>query len=228
LGFVLYALNWLVMRVLFRLRVTGVERLPETRPFLITPNHVSFLDALTIAAALPWRQLGHVYWSGGVLRLFSGPLARLFSRAMHLFPVDSRHPDAALETAVRVLRSGNILVWFPEGWRSPDGSLQRFLPGIGQLLISSGAPAVPTYIAGTFEALPRERRIPKFSRITVTFGRPEAVASLRASSTGRTDEERVANGLRQCLIALGVEAGGIAGPAVVADHSDDPVSSARH
>jgi long-chain acyl-CoA synthetase len=87
LGFVLYVLNWLVMRVLFRLRFTGVERLPETGPFLITPNHVSYLDALAIAAALPWRQLWQVYWSGGVLLLFSSPLARLFSRAVHLFPV---------------------------------------------------------------------------------------------------------------------------------------------
>ena len=225
LGFVLYALNWLFMRGLFHLRPTGVERLPGTRPFLITPNHVSYLDALAIAAALPWRQLWHVYWSGGVLLLFSSPLARLFSRAMHLFPIDSRHPDAALETAVRVLRSGNILVWFPEGWRSPDGSLQRFLPGIGQLLLRSGAPAVPAYITGAFEALPRARRIPKFRRITVTFGRPEPVASLCARGIGRTDEERVANALRQCLIALAVEASGTAGPAVVADHPADPVSS---
>ena len=227
LGFVLYALNWLVMRALFRLRFTGVARLPETGPFLITPNHVSYLDALAIAAALPWRQLWQVYWSGGVLLLFCSPLARLFSRAVHLFPVDSMHPDAALETAVRVLRSGNILVWFPEGWRSPDGSLQRFLPGIGQLLMRSGAPAVPAYIAGAFEALPRERRIPKFCRITVTFGRLEPVASLRANGIGRTDEERVVNGLRQCLIALGAESDGTAGAAVVADQPADPVSSAR-
>ena len=64
LGFVLYALNWLVMRGLFRLRFTGVERLPETGPFLITPNHVSYLDGLAIAAALPWRRLRHLYWAG--------------------------------------------------------------------------------------------------------------------------------------------------------------------
>jgi long-chain acyl-CoA synthetase len=225
LGFVLYALNWLFMRGLFRLRFTGVERLPEAGPFVITPNHVSYLDALAIAATLPWRQLWHVYWSGGVLLLFSSTVARQFSRAMHLFPVDSRHPDAALETAVRVLRSGNILVWFPEGWRSPDGSLQRFLPGIGQLLTRSGAPAVPAYIAGAFEALPRGRRIPKFRRITVTFGRPEPVASLRASGIGRTDEERAANALRQCVIALGVEAAGAAEPPIAAGQPADTVST---
>jgi len=212
LGFGLYIIDWLVMRGLFRLRVIGAERLPATGPFVITPNHVSYLDALAIAAALPWRRLRHVYWAGDVLRLFSNPLSRLFSRAMHLFPVDSRHPDAALETAARVLRSGNVSVWFPEGWRSPDGRPQRFLPGIGQLLLHSGTPAVPTYIAGTFAALPRDRRIPKFCRISVTFGCPEPVASLRASGIGRTDEERVADGLRQCVVALDAESSGTMSP----------------
>jgi long-chain acyl-CoA synthetase len=227
LGFVLYALNRLVMRALFRLRFTGVETLPETGPFLITSNHVSYLDGLAIAAALPWRRLRHLYWAGDVLRLFSNPLARLFSQAMHLFPVDTRHPGAALEIATRVLSAGNVQVWFSEGWRSPDGSLQRFLPGIGQLLMRSGAPAVPAYIAGAFDALPRSRRIPKFCRITVTFGRPEPVASLRSRGIGRTDEERVANALRQCVIALGVGAGGTVDPAVVDDRPADPVSSTR-
>jgi long-chain acyl-CoA synthetase len=120
-----------------------------------------------------------------------------------------------------------VQVWFPEGWRSPDGSLQRFLPGIGQLLLRSGAPAVPAYIAGAFDALPRGRCMPKFCRITVTFGRPEPVASLRASGIGRTDEERIANALRQSVIALGVAADGTTEPGVTAGRPSDPVSSAR-
>jgi long-chain acyl-CoA synthetase len=64
-AFMLYALNRLVMRGLFRLQLTGFERLPETGPFVITPNHVSYLDGLVMAAALPWRRLRHVYWSVG-------------------------------------------------------------------------------------------------------------------------------------------------------------------
>jgi long-chain acyl-CoA synthetase len=222
-AFMLYAVNRLLMRGLFRLQLTGLERLPETEPFLITPNHVSYLDGLVIAAALPWRRLRHVYWSVGVLGFFSNPLARLFSRTTHLFPVDSRHPAAALEIATRVLKAGNVQVWFPEGWRSPDGRLQRFLPGIGELLMRSGVPVVPTYIAGAFEALPRGRHIPKLHRITVTFGHPEPVGSLRATGTGRTDEERVANALRQSLIALGAETGGTAGLAATADHPANSV-----
>jgi long-chain acyl-CoA synthetase len=69
-AFMLCAVNRLLMRGLFRLQLTGLERLPETEPFLITPNHVSYLDGLVIAAALPWRRLRHVYWSVGVLGFF--------------------------------------------------------------------------------------------------------------------------------------------------------------
>jgi len=224
-GFFLYALNWVVMRGVFRLHVTGAERLPAAGPFLITPNHLSYLDGMAIAAALPLRRLRHVFWSVGVLGLFFNPFARVVSRATHLFPVDAMHPAAGLDAAAQVLKAGNVQVWFPEGWRSPDGSLQRFLPGIGQLLLRSGAPVVPAYIAGAFDALPRSRRIPKFHRITVTFGCPEQVATLRARGIGRTDEERVANALRQCVIALGAETGGTAGPAVVADHPSNPIGS---
>jgi long-chain acyl-CoA synthetase len=225
-GFFLYALNWVVMRGLFRLQVTGAERLPAAGPLVITPNHVSYLDGMVIAAALPLRRLRHVFWSVGVLGVFFNPLARVVSRATHLFPVDAMHPAAGLEAAARV-KAGNVQVWFPEGWRSPDGRLQRFLPGIGQLLLRSGAPAVPAYIAGAFDALPRARHVPKLHRITVTFGHLESVASLRARGIGRTDEERVVDALRQCVIALGAKADGTAGPAVVADHAANPVGSAR-
>jgi len=198
-----YALNRLVLRCFFRLSVTGVESLPRSGPFVITPNHVSYLDGLAIAAALPFRQARRVYWAGDFRLLFSNPLARTLARAAHIFPVDALQPGAALDAANRVLEAGNAQVWFPEAWRSPDGTLQRFLPGIGELLLKSGAPAVPAYIAGAFEALPRHRRLPRFHRISILFGEPVAADALRGAAAGATDAEKVANALRQRVTALG-------------------------
>ena len=216
LAIALYGLNRLVMRGLFRLRVTGAERLPATGAFVITSNHVSDLDGMAIAAALPWSRFRRLYWAGDAVRMFASPLARLFCRAMHVFPVDANHPGAALESARRVLSAGHAQVWFPESWRSPDGRLQRFLPGIGLLLLRSGAPAVPAYLGGAFEALPRGRRIPRLRQITVAFGSPEPVEMLRAAGAGRTDEERIADALRQRVIELGAASGGLA----EAEHPD--------
>jgi long-chain acyl-CoA synthetase len=203
----LYALNWLAMRALFRLRATGVEGLPGSGPFVITPNHVSYLDGLAIAAALPFRRFRQLYWAGDVRLLFCNPLARAFARAVHVFPVDATYPDAALHAADRVLRAGNAQVWFPEGWRSPDGTLQRFLPGIGELLLRSRAPVVPAYIGGAFAALPRHRHLPRFKRISVIFGSPYWPEALRVVGPGGTDEERIANALRAQVSALGEATG---------------------
>jgi len=69
-----------------------------------------------------------------------------------------------------VLARGEALIWFPESWRSPDGSLQEFLPGIGVLAARSGATIVPAFIDGAFEAMPRDRRLPRLVPIRVRFG----------------------------------------------------------
>ena len=226
LAMALYALNWLVMRALFQLRAMGVKELPAAGAFVITSNHVSDLDGLVIAAALPWSRFRRLYWAGDAVRMFSNPLNRVFCRAVHVFPVDAKFPGATLESARRVLQAGHVQVWFPEAWRSPDGRLQRFLPGIGQLLLGSGASAVPTYIAGAFDALPRGRRIPKLRRITVAFGSAEPVEVLRGGGTGRTDEERISTALRDRVAALGVAA--VATPeAAAADPAEGRTDSIR-
>ena len=128
--------------------------------------------------------------------MFSNPLSRFFCRAVHVFPVDENYPGAAIESARRVVEGGNVHVRFPEAWLSPDGRLQRFLPGIGQLLLCSRVPAVPAYIGGAFEALPRNRRIAQLRQVTVAFGAPAPVETLRAAGNGRTDQERIACGDR--------------------------------
>jgi long-chain acyl-CoA synthetase len=226
LAMALYALNWLVMHALFRLRATGVKELPATGAFVITSNHVSDLDGLVIAGALPWSRFRGLYWAGDAVRMFSNPLNRVFCRAVHVFPVDAKFPGATLESARRVLQAGHVQVWFPEAWRSPDGRLQRFLPGIGQLLLGSGASAVPTYIAGAFDALPRGRWIPKLRRITVAFGAAEPVDVLRGGGTGRTDEERISTALRDRVAALGAAA--VATPeAAAADPAEGRTDSIR-
>jgi long-chain acyl-CoA synthetase len=209
LALALYGLNRLLMRGLFKLHVSGAEKLPERGAFVITSNHVSDLDGLVMAAALPWSQFRRLYWAGDLVRMFSNPLNLLFCRAIHVFPVDANHPGAVLEAGRRVLKAGGVQVWFPEAWRSPDGMLQRFLPGIGQLLLRSGAPAVPAFIEGAFEALPRGRRVPKVHQITAAFGHPEPVDVLRVVGTGRTDEERIAGALRQRVAALAGRVGSL-------------------
>ncbi len=206
-GLLLYGLNVAAMRGLFRIRAIGLEHVPMQGACVLAPNHVSDLDPLAIAAVLRPSRLRRLYWAGDIVRLFYNGASRLFCRAVHLFPVDERHPSSAVDTAARVLAAGRAQVWFPEGWRSPDGRLQRFMPGIGQLLLRSGAPVVPVFIAGAFEALPRGRRIPRLRPITVLFGRPVDAAELLAEWPDGSDEARVAAALRERVRRLAEDAG---------------------
>jgi len=192
----LAACNRAILRSLFRLRVVGVENVPADGPCLICPNHASYLDPPAIAAALPSSVLQQTWWAGWTGIMFSGRLARAFSRLTQVMPVD---PDRAVASSLAwggaVLDHGRYLVWFPEGSRSYDASVQRFLPGIGALLKAHPATVVPAYIAGTFEAWPRTRRWPERHPITVIFGAPFTPAA-----TARPED--VAQEIRQRVIAL--------------------------
>lgn len=191
-----YALLALAMRGYFRLTVEGSGNLPRTGPFLIAANHVSDLDPGLLLAALPRGLRRRLRWGGDSGRLFRSPLRRWISRVMGIFPVDERRPQTALDGALTVLRAGAVLPWFPESWRSPDGTLQRFMPGVGQIMLDTDISAVPTYIDGAFAALPRGRRLPKRVGVTIRFGRPIRMRDL--ALTGPEDEwpAKIADALR--------------------------------
>jgi long-chain acyl-CoA synthetase len=189
-----------VCALLFRLRVDGLDRVPTAGPLVIAPNHVSDLDPVVLGAALDRAHTEHLVWSGDRARLFENRAGRLLARLARMFPVDDRAPAASLQVAAEVLAQGRVLVWFPEEWRSPDGRLQRFLPGVGRLLADSGGRVVPCWIDGTFQAMPRGARLPRPYAVTVRFGEP---IDLEALGGADADAETIAARLRDRVAALG-------------------------
>jgi long-chain acyl-CoA synthetase len=201
-----YAVDRLLLRLVFGLHVSGREHLPRTGPVIIAPNHASYLDPLAIAAALPWRLLPATHWAGWTAILFQGRLWRLLSRATRVFPVDpDRGPAAALACGRAVLARGDVLVWFPEGRRSRTGAMAPFLPGVGVLMAGSRCAVVPAWIEGSFRAWPWNARWPRPARISVRFGPPLAVEDLVARQRGEPDPAALAAALRG---AVGRLAGG--------------------
>ncbi len=201
-GLAAYGIAWLIMRLVFRLRVAGRDALPPPGGYIVVANHVSDLDPLALAAALPYRHMRKVFWGGDAAYLFWIPLSGAFWRALHVFPVDERKPAEALARATAVLTAGNALVWFPEGWRSPTGELQHFLPGIGKIVAESGRPVVPAYIQGTFEALPRGRKWPRRHPVAVRFGAPIEIHALEGGSP-EARYARIAETLHETVAELG-------------------------
>jgi long-chain acyl-CoA synthetase len=199
----LYAVNWFVLRVLFRLEIRWESPLPSHGRLVFAPNHTSYLDPLAVAAAFDLQALRRTYWAGWTAILFRGPLMRAVSRAANVLPIDpDRDPGAALDLARSVLRLDRRLVWFPEGRRSPTGEIMAFLPGVGLLLSETGAKAVPVRIGGTYAAWPRTRRWPRLRRLSIVFGRPIAADELARCGQGSDVNTRIANALRDAVAGL--------------------------
>lgn len=165
-------LVYLLMRVLLRLEVHGRENLPPRGPFLICPNHLSFIDPLVVIGALPYRLFRHTFFLG-YSAIFQKGVMGLLARLAGVVPVDA---DANLLRAMKIgawgLRSGRILCIFPEGGRSFDGTLQEFRKGAAILARETGAPIVPVGIRGTYEVWPRDSRRIRLHKVTVRFARP--------------------------------------------------------
>ena len=199
----LYVLNRAVMRGLFRLRVEGVEHLPEEGPFVIAPNHTSYIDAFVVAAALDLRLLRGAYWAGWTGAAFGNPITRLVSRLAQTVPIDPDRAGISSLAFAAVLKRGKSLIWFPEGQRSPDGELQPFKPGIGMLLDHFRVPTVPVSIHGTYEAMPPGTTIPRPEKVAIVFGEPLDADDLEQRGEGDSPQDRLVDGLRDRVAELG-------------------------
>jgi len=165
----------IAFKLWFAYRAEGLENLPTDRSYLLVANHHSFIDPPMVGCADP-HQLGYLarkslfkpYGFGRLLR-FVGSI-----------PVDRGSSDrGALEAAVRCLRSGRPIVFFPEGTRGPEGEVGPFKRGFLLVARRAGVPVVPVGITGSGRAWPKGRVLPRMRAVTVRFGTPIPPGELR-------------------------------------------------
>ena len=170
-GFPTIRLLGLIAKIPFRTKVAGLENLPQSGPFIICPNHVSYLDPFLLCSVLPYRVIRDIFILG-YTAYFSGPVMSRLGNSVNIVPVD---PNANLTRAMRIaavgLRRNRILLVFPEGERSIDGKLTQFKKGSAILSVELGVPIVPVGIRGTFEAWPRGGSL-KAHPVEIEIGEP--------------------------------------------------------
>ena len=166
------ALSAPVLKGVFRLHATGVDRVPHDGGLVLAANHNSNLDPWPLAFPLwPRRQLFFMAKSELFNPILGPPL-----RAGGAFPVRRGEADMeSIEHAIEICRNGGIVAMFPEGTRRSKGLRKKFAhrprTGAARIALSAGVPLVPAALDGT-------DRISRLPKLKVAYGDPIRVDDL--------------------------------------------------
>lgn len=176
-----------------RASIRGAEHLDRSVNYVYLPNHSSYLDIIALGATVPddmrfifKKELTKVPVFGWTLA--AGPYI-LMDRT------DPRNALASIEEAAAQIRDGASVVIFPEGTRTPDGTLGAFKRGGLMLATKSGVPMVPVAIRGTYKLLSRHDKKVRPGRVEVVIGTP--IAGRRNPS--RAEEQALQGEIREQL-----------------------------
>ena len=148
-------------RLLFWYSVTGRENIPQTGGVIFSSNHLSYLDPVLWIIVIR-RRIRFM----AKQELFKHPLLGWFLRRMDVFGVERGSGDmAAVKTAIRVVRNGEILGLYPEGTRSKDGKPGRAKTGVALIAKAAKCDVVPAAVICRGKLRP-------FKRIRLVVGKP--------------------------------------------------------
>ena len=186
--FLMRFMAWIFVTILYRVKVSGVDKIPERGPAIVVCNHVSYVDAIILSAAVRRPMRFVMYY-----RIFEIPFLSWLFRQAKAIPIASVREDetimkAAFELVDAELAAGNLVCIFPEGSITRDGEVHRFRPGIEKILERRPVPVVPVALGrlwGSWFSRSNDgtiRRLPGrlFARVPVRIGDPVRPAAASA------------------------------------------------
>jgi 1-acyl-sn-glycerol-3-phosphate acyltransferase len=170
--FLMRFLAWLLIHTFYRVDTKGLDNIPDEGPCIVVCNHVSFVDAVVIAACV--RRPIRFVMDHNIFRI---PVLSFIFRTMRTIPIASAKEDARLKErafveAAEALRAGEIVGIFPEGKLTDNGELGPFRPGVQQMLASTPVPVVPMALSGLWGSFfSRSNRGKAMRRVRGIFSR---------------------------------------------------------
>ncbi len=194
----LYRIGWNLCTgffdCLFPVESADRHHVPAEGPFLLAANHASYLDPPGIGIC--FRRPIHYFARDSLFRGPAGPILR----GVNAVPVNRDGSDlAAIRRALDVLASGEGLLVFPEGTRSPDGEFLEPRRGIGLLACRAGVPVVPARVFNSHRAFGRGRGPAIGTRLKVRFGAPVHPTEF---DPGRSDKARFDTAAGRIMAAI--------------------------
>jgi len=177
-----HAVIKIISSAAFRGDIVGLENLPGTGGYIVAANHASHLDPPIVGLHLP-RQVNFfarkTLWKPG--------LAAWWLDGVGTIPVDRDGGTdvTAIKRVLQALKQGHVIIFFPEGTRSPDGQLQTAKPGVGLIACKTGVPVVPARVFNSAEAFGRGGRLRLGTPVDVTYGRALRAADYDQPQLGK-------------------------------------------
>lgn len=206
-----------LLRWVVGVRYRRLSRVPEG-PCLVVSNHNSHLDAAVLMKMFSLRRLAHVHPVAAAdyfgSNWFMRTLAMLLMNGIPIQRRPARGEDPLVPIA-DLLKSGETLIFFPEGSRGEAGVVAKFRSGIGKLVREvPGLLVVPVFLSGPERIWPRGEMVPVPLSVDAHIGRPRTYSALE-------DPRAIADRVRQDVLALApppppVPGGGTAPPVRVA------------
>ena len=158
----------IIFKLLFRLKVTGQENIPQDGPFIIVANHSSLLDPVILGVSVRPKvifvaaaYLFKIHWLGYLLRKANS------------IPVQGENDISSLKRALKILQQGGVLGIFPEGGVDRQKDNLPIKAGAAFLATRVGVPIVPIKIKGADKVLPRGAKfIRSLNKIEVEIKKP--------------------------------------------------------
>ena len=164
-----------IVKAIWRPWVVGRRNIPQTGGAILASNHLSFADSIFLPLMID-RPVSFLaksdYFTGKGIKGF---LTKLFFKGTGQLPIDrsgGKASEASLNTGLRVLGRGDLLGIYPEGTRSPDGTLYRGRTGIARMALGAKVPVIPVVMVDTDTMMPIGQKVPRVVRVGVVIGEP--------------------------------------------------------
>ncbi len=200
------ALLRLISKLLFRVKIRGMENAPSNGKILVVANHESFLDGLLIGLFLPFRATFVIHTS-----VLNNWLFRQIFRIVPYLAVDPTSP-MGIKKIIRLLESGEPVVIFPEGRITLTGSLMKIYDGPGFVAAKTGATILPIHVEGParsyFSRTPTDFPRQLLPQVTLTILPPAQIAmpdSSSAKERRRLSGEAMRRIMQEMLFASRIE-----------------------
>jgi len=193
-----YHLSRLLAQLFFGFRIIHRERVIQTGPVILAVNHQSFFDP-----PLAGNACDRAIFFLAKKSLMDVPILGWLLPKLNVIPVNLEGGDrSALKALIRILGAGGCALVFPEGTRTPDGSLQPAQPGVGLVIVKTRAPVVPMRIFGAYDAWPIHGKIHVWRKITIVVGEPIHFSDADFVGDGKVLYTRLSQRVMDAIAAL--------------------------